>query len=365
MIRLAKPLLGPEEEQAVADVLRSGWLVQGPRVAEFEGLLAEAIGVAEVVACSSGTTALQLALAGLELTPGSRVGVPAYTFPATINAVLLAGLEPVLIDIDPGTYNLDRDDLERLLDDLDAVMPVHQFGLPAPIDGLNDRAIVIEDAACALGAMLGDRPAGGLGAVGCFSFHPRKIITTGEGGAISLDDPAIAARLRRLRNHGMSRNADGTRGFSEPGYNFRLSEIHAAIGICQMARLDGLLQDRARIADGYRERLTPLQERGLRLPRVPGDAVPTWQSYVVRIPRGRSVPAFIAHLRDAGVEATTGATALHQEPAYADLPGCLRPMPGTDDAAAHALALPVASGLTDSDLDAVSDALERAIQAAI
>ncbi|MCP4869543.1 MAG: DegT/DnrJ/EryC1/StrS family aminotransferase [Proteobacteria bacterium] len=365
MIRLAKPLLGEAEEQAVAEVLRSGWLVQGPKVAEFESLLAASIGVNHVIACSSGTAALQLALAAAEFEPGQRIAVPAYTFPATINAVLLAGLVPVLIDIDPSTFNLDADDLERVLPDVDGVMPVHQFGLPSPIEGLSERTRVVEDAACALGASLGGRQAGGLGVMGCFSFHPRKIITTGEGGAISTDDAALADKLRLLRNHGMARNDDGTRSFSEPGWNFRLSEIHAAIGICQMDRLDGLLQDRTRIADGYEERLAPLRQLGLELPRVPQDAVPTWQSYVVRVPRGRSVPSFIAHLCEAGVEATTGATALHREPAYADLEGCQRPMPGTDDAADRALALPVASGLSDDELDAVADALGGAIQAAI
>jgi dTDP-4-amino-4,6-dideoxygalactose transaminase len=365
VIRLAKPLLGAEEEQAVAEVLRSGWLVQGPRVAEFEGLLAEAVGVDHVVACSSGTAALQLAIAALDPPPGAKVALPAFTFPATINSVLLAGLQPVLVDIDPSTYNLDPDDLERVLGDVDMVMPVHQFGLPSPIEGLTDRTIVIEDAACALGAVLGGRQAGSLGTLGCFSFHPRKVITTGEGGAVSTDDPALADRLRLLRNHGMARNDDGTRSFSIPGWNFRLSEIHAAIGICQMARLEGLFADRNRIAAGYNERLAPLQERGLELPRVPEGAVPTWQSYVVRVPRGRRVPDVLAALRASGVEASTGANALHREPAYRDLEGCRRPLPGTEDAYDRAVALPVPTGLSDSDLDAVAEALGRAIGAVI
>lgn len=365
MIRLALPLLGVEEEQAVADVLRSGWLVQGPRVAQFEELLAASIGVAHVVACSSGTAALQLGLAALKIAPGTKVAVPAYTFPATVNAVLLAGLEPVLVDIDPSTYNLDPDDLERVLPEVGVVMPVHQFGLPSPIEGLSERTVVLEDAACALGARLGGRQAGTLGAMGCFSFHPRKIITTGEGGAVSTDDDELADRLRLLRNHGMSRNDDGTRSFSQPGWNFRLSEIHAAIGICQMDRLAGLLADRRRIAEGYMERLAELQEVGLALPRVPPGAVPTWQSYVVRVPLGRSVPEILGRLRDAGVEATTGATALHREPAFSELPGCRRPLPGTEEATARAVALPVAAGLTDADLDRVAEALGGAIRATV
>ena len=362
MIRLARPLLDEREEAAVAEVLRSGWLVQGPKVAEFERLLAEEIGARRVIACSSGTAALQLALAALDAPAGSSVAVPAYTFPATINSVLLAGLEPVLVDIDPSTYNLDPADLERVLPDGDLVMPVHQFGLPSPIDGLADRKPTVEDAACALGARLGERTAGTMGAMGCFSFHPRKIITTGEGGAVSTDDEALADRLELLRNHGMTRNDDGSRSFALAGWNFRMSELHAAIGIVQMQRLPELLADRRRIAAGYRERLQDLTGRGLELPRVPDGATPTWQSFVVRTPVGRAALDVIAALGEGGVQATTGAQALHLEPAYRDLDGCQRPMPGTADAFARAVALPVPPALSDDDMDRVVDALARAIQ---
>lgn len=362
MIRLARPLLDEREEAAVAEVLRSGWLVQGPRVAEFERLVAETIGVRRVVACSSGTAALQLALAALDPPAGSTVAVPAYTFPATINSVLLAGLRPILVDVDPATYNLDADDLERVLPDVDLVMPVHQFGLPAPIAGLAERKPVVEDAACALGASLEGRAAGTLGSLGCFSFHPRKIITTGEGGAVSTDDDALADRLELLRNHGMARNADGSRSFAMAGWNFRMSELHAAVGVVQMDRLPGLLADRRRIAAGYLERLTPLRERGLGLPEVPAGASPTWQSYVVRVPTGRAALDVIGALRASGVEATIGAQALHREPAYRDLPGCQRPLPGTDAAFDRAVALPVPPNLSGDDLDRVADALASAIR---
>ena len=372
MIRLAAPLLGPEEAQAVADVLDSGWLVQGARVAEFERLLADEVGVAHCVACSSGTAALQLALAALELPAGSTVAVPDLTFPATLNAVLLAGLEPVLLDVDPSTYNVCRDALERQLADAppDVLLAVHQFGLPAPLDGLLARAaeagtIVVEDAACALGSSLdldgGPVAAGAIGAMGCFSFHPRKVITTGEGGAVTTDDDALAERLRLLRNHGMVRPPTGPARFVRPGWNFRLSELHAAVGAVQMGRLPSLLADRARIAAGYEHRLTPLVKRGLRLPRVPQGAHPNWQSYVVRVPEGVEQEAVAEGLLERGVQSTISAQALHTEPAFADLPAAQGAFPGAEDARRSGLSLPVATGLSEQDLDRVASALDEVL----
>ena len=370
MIRLARPLLGPEEERAVADVLSSGWLVQGPRVAEFEGLLAPHVGGRAVVACSSGTAALQLALSALDLAPGAGVGLPTYTFPATINAVLLAGLRPVPIDVDPSTYNLDAEDARRVLTGPsapDVLLAVHQFGLPAPLDELADLdVVVVEDAACALGSALlldgGLRAAGDVGLLGCFSFHPRKVITTCEGGAVTCRDPALERRLRLLRNHGMGLDPEGVRRFELPGWNLRMSELHAAVGVVQAGRLEALLADRLRIARGYLARLADVP--GLELPRVPSSARPNWQSFVVRVPSGRRALSTIDALRDEGVQASIGAQALHREPAYRDLPGFDRPLPGSDDAFERAVALPMPPGLPDSDLDRVCDALVRVIQPA-
>ncbi len=361
MIPLARPLLDAAEEEAVAEVLRSGWLVQGPRVAAFEEALAGVIGCRHVVCCSSGTAALQLALGAVDLPPGSRVAVPAYTFPATINSVLLAGLRPVLMDIDPGTFNVPASEFDRVRSGVDAFMPVHQFGQPARLDGLTPDDPVFEDAACALGASLDGRAAGTLGRVGCFSFHPRKIITTGEGGAVSTDDDGLADRLRRLRNHGMGLDPDGARSFTMAGWNFRMSEMHAAIGLVQVGRLEGLLADRRRIAAGYSERLGHLRGRGLELPAIAPGVVPTWQSYVVRVPDDTTAATVIGSLREKGVQASIGAQALRAEPAYRDLPGCSEPMPGASDAMLRAVALPVPPGLTDNQLDRVAEALRTSI----
>lgn len=367
MIRLARPLLGPEEERAVAEVLASGWLVQGPKVAAFEQALAPWVGERQVVCCSSGTAALQLALGALDLAPGTAVAVPDYTFPATINAVLLAGLRPVPVDVDPSTGNLDADDARDVItgpDGPSVLLAVHQFGLPAPLDALADLdVVVVEDAACALGASLlidgEQRSAGDVGRLATFSFHPRKLITTGEGGAVTCRDPDLDRRLRLLRNHGMGLDPDGARRFELPGWNLRLSELHAAVGLVQMGRLTGLLADRRRIAVGYIERLTAVP--GLELPRVPDSATPNWQSFVVRVPPGRTAEAVIPALAEAGVQASIGAQALHLEPAYRDLDGFDRPLPGALDAYTRGVALPMPPGLTDAEMDHVCEALVASI----
>ncbi len=368
MIRLARPLLDDTEVAAVAAVLQSGRLIQGPRVAEFEARCAATIGVPHAVACSSGTTALHLALLALEADPRARVIVPGFTFPATANAVLNAGLEPVLVDVDPSTYNFDPDDFAAVLDGIDGpavFLPVHQFGLPSPLDAVGDlcrdRGVpVVEDAACALGAGLvidgARREAGAIGELACFSFHPRKVITTGEGGLVSTSDPILDQRLRLQRNHGLVRTDAGME-FTLPGHNFRLTEIQAAIGLVQMDRLAHLMSDRLRLAEGYDARLVDLRARGLELPRIPEGAAPSWQSYVVRVPEGVDRDALMAGLYADGIECSVGAHALHTQPAYAHLAGFQRPMPGSDDCRRRALCLPVATGITDAELDRVVERL--------
>jgi dTDP-4-amino-4,6-dideoxygalactose transaminase len=339
--------VGAEEAAAVAEVLETGQLTMGPKVAELEGLLAAACEVEHAVAVSSGTAALHLAVLALGLEPGDEVIVPAYTFPATANVVALAGLTPVLVDVDPVTMNLDPARIEPTRR-TKAIVAVHLFGRPAPVAELPPLTLV-EDAAGALGARRRGRACGGLGRLGCLSFHPRKIVTTGEGGAVTTNDAGFADAVRRLRHHGWKPPllAD----LPAPGLNYRLSDVLCAIGIPQVRRLEELLAARERIAAGYADRLAELP---VVLPAVDEGDRHGWQAYVIQLDRRDDV---LAALRSRGIEAQIGTYALHRLSAYADQ----GPFPGADHAYERALALPFHSRLTDSDLDRVADALTTVV----
>ena len=255
-IRLARPDVGEEELRAVAEVLESGQLTTGPKVADFEAALAGAVGTAHAAVVSSGTAALHLALLALGVGPGDEVIVPAYTFPATANVVELAGARAVLVDVDPDTFNVDIGSVAGAVTSRTrAVMAVHLFGRPVEWEALQtavpQEIALLEDAAGALGARYRDTPCGSLGVAACLSFHPRKIVTTGEGGAVTTDEATLDGAVRRLRNHGWS---DGRR-HAGPGFNYRLPDILCAVGIPQLARLEQLLAARERVAGWYTERL--------------------------------------------------------------------------------------------------------------
>jgi dTDP-4-amino-4,6-dideoxygalactose transaminase len=344
-IRLGWPDLGEAELAAVAEVFESGMLTMGPKVAEFEAELARACGVERAFAVSSGTAALHVAVLALGLEPGDEVLVPAYTFPATANVVALAGLRPRLVDVDPETMNLDPEKLE-VGPRTRAILPVHLFGRPARLEELPDLPL-LEDAAGALGARRRGRPCGSLGALACFSFHPRKIVTTGEGGAITTDDAEIADAVQQLRNHGWRTLGD----MPAPGLNYRLSDILCAVGIPQLQRLDELLAARTRIAAGYTERLAHLP---VLLPAADDGDVHGWQAYVLQIDDRDRV---LAELRERGIEAQIGTFALHRLAAYADQGS----FPGADQVFERALALPFHTRLTESDLDRVAEALDKIV----
>lgn len=346
-IRLAWPDVGQEELEAVAEVIESGMLTMGSLVGEFEDGLAGACETEYAVAVSSGTAALHLAVLALELQPGDEIIVPAYTFPATANVVALSGLKPVLVDIDPETMNLDPAKIE-VGPRTKAILPVHLFGRPARIEELPDLPL-IEDAAGALGARRGDRACGSLGLMACLSFHPRKIVTTGEGGAITTDDARVADACRQLRNHGWRSLADAD--MPAPGLNYRLSDILCAVGIPQLRRLPELLAMRTRIAAGYSERLAELP---VTVPRADDGDVHGWQAYVIQVERRDEV---LASLRAQGIEAQIGTFALPLLGAYRDQGF----FPGAEHAFEHALALPFHSRLTEPELDRVADALDKLV----
>jgi perosamine synthetase len=348
-IRLAWPDVGAEEAAGVAAVLESGRLTMGPKVEEFEHELAGACAVPHAVAVSSGTAALHLALLALGMRAGDEVLVPAYTFPATANVVALTGARPVLVDVDPATMTVDVELVARAVTPRTrAVLGVHLFGRPLAWQELRDAVPadvpLVEDAAGALGARWRGRPCGGLGLMGCLSFHPRKIVTTGEGGAVTSSDPDIADAIRRLRNHGWE--PPDLRDMPAPGLNYRLSDLQCAVGIPQLRRLGELLAARERIAAAYAERLAGLVET----PAAAEGDTHGWQAYVVRLDRRDEA---LAALRARGIEAQIGTYALHRLTAYRDQ----GPFSGADACYERALALPFHTRLTEDEIDRVADVL--------
>jgi dTDP-4-amino-4,6-dideoxygalactose transaminase len=346
-IRLARPDTGAVEAEAVAAVLETGMLTQGPVVAEFERELAAACETTHALAVSSGTAALHVAVLALGLEPGDEVIVPAYTFPATANVVVLSGLKPVLADVDPVTMNIDPDKV-KVGARTRAILAVHLFGRPCRMEELPDLP-VIEDAAGALGARRGERACGSLGLAACLSFHPRKIVTTGEGGAVTTNDDRLAAELALLRNHGWRSLADAD--MPRPSLNYRLSDILAAVGLPQLRRLEELLEARTRIADAYAERLSELP---VTLPNADAGDVHGWQAYVIQVERRDEV---LDALRAQGIEAQIGTFALPLLHPYRDQGF----FPGAEHAFERALALPFHTALTDSELDRVAEALDKLV----
>lgn len=292
MVQIAAPTLGVEELEALRGPLERGWLTQGVAVADFERTFAARHDVAHAFAVTSCTTGLHLALLALGVGPGDEVIVPAFTWVATANVVVYCGATPVFADVDPHTYNVTPSTIERCISPrTKAVIAVHLFGLCADIDGIS--AVlpagmpIVEDAACAVGAAISGRPAGGLGDVAVFSFHPRKVITTGEGGMVTTNDGSLGSKIDRLRNHGSSTSEEVRHNgpqpyllpdFDELGFNYRMTDLQGAVGVAQMARLDGLLTERRRWACHLSGALAEVA--WLTTPEVPDGSQHSWQSYV-------------------------------------------------------------------------------------
>lgn len=374
-IPITKPELGEEEVAAVSEALRSGWIAQGPLVARFERVLAERLGVAEVVLTSNCTTALHLALLCAGIGPGDEVIVPSFTFIATANSVLHAGGRPVFVDIDPRTYNMDPALIEAAITPrTKAIIPVDQIGLAADLDAVNEIARrhglrVIEDAAPALGATYRGRPVGAISEQTCFSFHPRKSITTGEGGAITTNNSEMAARARVLRSHGASvsdlvRHSSSSvliEVYEELGYNYRMTDMQAAIGMVQLGKLNDILTRRRRLAERYNAAITEID--GLTPPYAPEDAPHTYQSYCVRLDPERTSPreTVMARMLEHGIATRRGVMAIHEEPYYVNRFGAVS-LPVTEAATRQTLLLPLFASMTETEQDRVLDALRTAIR---
>jgi dTDP-4-amino-4,6-dideoxygalactose transaminase len=367
MIRLAKPEIKGALE-SIEEVLKDGYFVQGKRVSAFENMVAEYVGRTHAVAMSSGTSAIQCALESLGVGVGDEVILPDFTFPACANAVVACGAKPVFADIDLDTFNIDTNSiLDKIGPDTKAVMPVDLFGLPADLETIAgicaERGIAMaEDSACALGATFAGRKCGSFGAVSMLSFHPRKVITTGEGGMVLTDDDDLADSLRMLRNHGMS-VAHGRAEFSRPGYNMRMNELEASLGIPQMGALDVLVEKRRHIAGLYAELLGPLN--GVSLPTEPQGSRHTYQSYVVLLDEGVDRDGVIAAMRDMEVETTIGTYSIHAQPFYTNAygyePGSV---PNSYRAFRQSLCLPIYPSLGEDEVREVARCLGESLKTA-
>lgn len=366
MIPINRPIMGPEEVEAAREVIEGGLLTSpsaegGPQVKEFEKELASFHGAKEAVAVTSGTSALLISLLALGVGPGDEVIVPSFTFVATASAVMILGAKPIFVDIDPRTYNIDPGEVRRAMTKkTKAVIPVDLYGLPAEMDEINETAEgegigVIEDACQAQGARYRGRMAATLGRVGCLSFYPGKVMTTGEGGAIITNDVGLAERMRSLRTHGQVKGYDPV----AVGGNFRMPEVEAAIGRVQLRRLPAFLEERRRNAERLTSALANLEAD---LPFVPAGSRHNWYLYTVGF-QGRKERDAIKHaLNAAGYGATVYyPTPVHRTPLYSQLGYATAGLKNTDAAAERVLSIPVNPLVKGDDIEAMARVIKKVL----
>jgi len=377
-IPLSRPWLGELEAEAVRRVLLSGWLIQGPATKKFEDAMTNFMGANNAVAVASGTAALHLALIALGIGPGDEVILPSHSFVATANTVVYVGATPVYIDIDPETYNMNPDLLESVITPKTrAICVVHQSGLPADMDKILEISekhgiSVYEDAACALGSKYGDSQIGTISKLSCFSFHPRKIVTTGEGGMITTDSEELAGRLRILRQQGMTKDAatragpdgllrtsDFKTNFPVIGFNYRMTDISAAVGLAQLRRLPVILESRKELAEVYAEQLAKVPH--IVPPFVPHGVTHNYQSYVVRIkPESkRTRDEVLRFLKERKIDGGPGITCIHRQAPYR--PYIRTPLKESEKATDETILLPFFPQMSREQVSYIAHTLRLAV----
>ena len=372
-IPIGLPSMGIEEWEATKESIMSGWITQGPKVREFEKIFAERHNVKHAFAVSNCTTALHLALVACGVGVGDEVIVPAFTWVSTANAVKYCGATPIFIDIDVNTFNIDVTQIkDKITSKTKAIIPVHLFGLCADIDYIKANfpdLKIVEDGACAAGAALHGKPAGGLGDIGCFSFHPRKSVTTGEGGMVTTNDDAMAERMDRLRNHGASISEEQRHHGPKPyilsafemvGYNYRMTDIQGAIGIVQLKKLDLFIDERQGWADYYKENLKDIP--WLTMPDVPSGYKHGWQSFVTFVDEDKAPMKrndMMEILQQKGISTRPGTHAVHMLDVYAKMYN-IQPQdfPNAFKADQYSMSIPMHNKMVKEDFDYIIAALK-------
>lgn len=373
-IPISKPVTGNDEWESLKDPIMSGWLTSGPKVKSFEEAFAKRHQVKYAIAVTSATSALHLALVALDIKAGDEVIVPAFTWVSTANAVLYQGAKVVFCDIDPRTFNLNPEKLNgKINSKTKAIMVVHLFGLCAPMDeikAISGDIPLIEDAACAVGSAYKEVPAGGLGLMGCFSFHPRKSITTGEGGMITTNNDELASRLKVLRNHGASISEEERHNGSKPyilpdfnvlGYNYRMTDLQGAIGLVQLKKLDYFIEERNTLANYYKRHLADIT--WLNLPKFSNDFYHGWQSFVMIIDETKSPydrNEIMEKLQKKGISTRPGTHSVHMLRFYKEKYNILPDdFPGAQIANDRSISIPLYNQMKIKDLEYVVKCIKK------